>query len=176
MLRGARVLVTLRKRVAGEYVNYTVSEVEVSSSKLHASEMDDGDTRQVVVIKKRRDTSASPPSQVSPPSPSQLPPPPSPTHSSSLSPPGYESPPASQPLPRGDEFECSPASPPLTQSTEREERSPPTLYVLPNASIVVPTDNEPAVYVPDRGTDKGSKETGPEVCNIMIEEALSNLI
>ena len=29
MLRGARVMVTIRKRVAGQYVNYTVSEVEV---------------------------------------------------------------------------------------------------------------------------------------------------
>ena len=31
MLRGARVLVTARKRVAGEYVNYTESELEVVS-------------------------------------------------------------------------------------------------------------------------------------------------
>ena len=29
MLRGARVLVTIRKRVTREYVNYTVSEMEV---------------------------------------------------------------------------------------------------------------------------------------------------
>ena len=29
MLRGARVMVTIRKRVAGQYVNYTVSELEV---------------------------------------------------------------------------------------------------------------------------------------------------
>ena len=29
MLRGARVLVTVRKRVAGEYVNYNVSELEI---------------------------------------------------------------------------------------------------------------------------------------------------
>ena len=29
MLRGACVMVTVRKRVAGEYVNYTVSELEV---------------------------------------------------------------------------------------------------------------------------------------------------
>ena len=27
--RGARVMVTIRKRVAGQYVNYTVSELEV---------------------------------------------------------------------------------------------------------------------------------------------------
>ena len=29
MLRGARVMATVRKRVAGQYVNYTVSELEV---------------------------------------------------------------------------------------------------------------------------------------------------
>ena len=29
MLRGAQVIVTIRKRVAGQYVNYTVSDVEV---------------------------------------------------------------------------------------------------------------------------------------------------
>ena len=29
MLRGARVMVTIKKRVAGQYVNYTVSELEV---------------------------------------------------------------------------------------------------------------------------------------------------
>ena len=29
MLRGARVMVTIRKRVAGQYVNYTVSDLEV---------------------------------------------------------------------------------------------------------------------------------------------------
>ena len=29
MLRGAQVMVTIRKRVAGQYVNYTVSDVEV---------------------------------------------------------------------------------------------------------------------------------------------------
>ena len=29
MLRGAQVMVTIRKRVAGEYVNYTVSDLEV---------------------------------------------------------------------------------------------------------------------------------------------------
>ena len=29
MLRGARVMVTIRRRVAGQYVNYTVSELEV---------------------------------------------------------------------------------------------------------------------------------------------------
>ena len=29
MLRGACVMVTVRKRVSGEYVNYTVSELEV---------------------------------------------------------------------------------------------------------------------------------------------------
>ena len=29
MLRGARVMATIRKRVAGQYVNYTVSELEV---------------------------------------------------------------------------------------------------------------------------------------------------
>ena len=29
MLRGARVMTTIRKRVAGQYVNYTVSDLEV---------------------------------------------------------------------------------------------------------------------------------------------------
>ena len=29
MLRGAQVMVTIRKRVAGQYVNYTVSDLEV---------------------------------------------------------------------------------------------------------------------------------------------------
>ena len=29
MLRGARVMATIRKRVAGQYVNYTVSDLEV---------------------------------------------------------------------------------------------------------------------------------------------------
>ena len=71
----------------------------------------------------------------------------------------------------------SPASPPLMKSTEREETSPPpTLYVLPNAIIVVPTHNEPAVYIPDRGTDTTLDEKNPQVCDVMIEEAVANLI
>ena len=100
-------------------------------------------------MKKRRDSSSSPP-------PFQLPPPSQ--ESSPSSSPGYESPPAAVPLSwerdddddddDDDKFQFSPASPPLTQTTEREERSPSTIYVLPDASIVLSADG--AVGIPDR--------------------------
>ncbi|KAI0224494.1 hypothetical protein LSAT2_024501 [Lamellibrachia satsuma] len=66
-------------------------------------------------------------------------------------------------------------------TTEREERSPPTIYVLPDASILLYADGE--AWIPDRPANpeqstsqSDSSETDPEVCDIMIEEAVSNLI
>ena len=160
-------------------------EVEVStSSKRQTSDMEDGDTRQVVVMKKRRDTSASPP----------------PSSSAAAYPDYYESPPASQAVPweiddddDNDDFQFSPASP-LTQSTKREETAPPspTLYVFPEASVLLMADCG-AVRIPDRSANQSStsqredspepstsqtysSEEEPEVCKIMIEEAVSKLI
>ena len=109
-----------------------------TSRKRKTSDKEVGDTRQVVVMKKRRYTSASPPTP---------PPPSSSSSSSSAFPDYYESPPASQAVPwemyddddddDDDDFKFSPASRPLTQTTEREERSSPqTVYILPNSSIV----------------------------------------
>ena len=158
--------------------------------KRDASEMEDGDTRQVVVMNKRRDTSTSPPppSQVSPPS--------SPTHSSASSSPGYESPPAAQSIPwdmyddvdddDDDDFEYSPASPPLTQTTEREEETtpPPTLYVFPDSTVVLTPDGG-SVRIPDRSADQPESpepsasridEETPEVCDILLKEGVGNLI
>ena len=158
-------------------------EVEVStSSKRSTSDMEDGDTRQVVVMKKRRETSASPP-----------PPPPPPSSSSSAYPDYYESPPASQAVPwekyddddddddaDDDDFKFSPASPPLTQTTEREERSsPPMVYILPNASIVLSEDD--ATYIPDHPANpepstSDNTDMSQQVCDILIEEGVGNLI
>ena len=124
---------------------------------------------------KRLDTSASPP----PPS------------SSSAYPDDHESPPASQAVPwemydddddddDNDEFDFSSASPPLTQTTEREERSsPPTVYIFPNASIVLSEDY--ATYIPDRPANpepstSDSTDMSPQVCDILIEEGVGNLI
>ena len=142
----------------------------MSTPKRHAMEGDD--TRQVVMKNWRDSSSSPPPSEDASPSSS----------------PGYESPPSAVPLPwerddddGDDEFQLSPASPPLTQTTEREERSPPTIYVLPDASIVLSADG--VVRIPDRPANpepstsqRDNSETDPEVCDIMIEEAVSNLI
>ena len=63
-----------------------------------------------------------------------------------------ESPPAAQEIPWGslyqdddddddDEFTFSPASPPLTQMTEEDEKTePPTLYVFPDSTVVQTPD------------------------------------
>ena len=173
----------------------------MSTPKRHASGMEDDDTRQVV-MKKRRDSSSSPqPSQLPPP---QLPPPSQETtHSSSSSSPGkpdYESPPAAVPIPweRDDDddddesaspsptgsetqLQFSPASPPLIQTTEREERSPATLYVLPDASFVLPADG--AACIPDRPANpepstslRDISEMDPQVCDLLIEEGIANRI
>ncbi|KAI0217636.1 hypothetical protein LSAT2_030640, partial [Lamellibrachia satsuma] len=96
-----------------------------------------------------------------------------------------------------DDFEFSPASP-LTQSTEREETAPPppppTLYVFPEASVLLTADGG-AVRIPDRSANQPesstsqredspepstsqtySSEEEPDVCKIMIEEAVFKLI
>ena len=147
------------------------------SCKRKKSDTEDDDTRQVVVMKKRRDTSASPP-----------PPPSSSSAVAAAHPDYYESPPASQvPWEMGDDdddddgFEFSPASPPLTQTTEREEErsSPSTVYIIPNASIVLSEDD--ATYIPDRPANpqpstSDSTDMSPQVCDILIEEGMGNRI
>ena len=116
--------------------------------------------------KRRTSTSPPPPSQVSPPSS-----------------PAYESPPAAQPLPW--EFDYSPASPPLTEREEEEEETapPPTLYVYPVSSVLLTADGG-SVRIPERSADQPetstrqteSPEETPEVCDILIEEGVGNLI
>ncbi|KAI0218420.1 hypothetical protein LSAT2_029882 [Lamellibrachia satsuma] len=162
-------------------------EVEVSTScKRKTLDTEDDDTREVVVVvKKRRDTSASPPSS-----------------SAAAHPHYYGSPPASQvPWEMGDDddddddFEFSPASPPLTQMTKREEEeeeeeeetSPPMLYVFPESTVLLTADGG-AVRIPDRSANQpesstreespepSTSHTDTEVCKIMIEEEVSNLI
>ena len=167
-----------------------------TSSKPKSSDMEDVDTRQVVVVKKRRDTSASTP----PPSPKPPPPPPSSSSAAAAAAAvtayhdEYESPPAAQTVPwdmydddddydddnDNDDFEFSPASPPLTQSTERQETSsPPTVYILPNASVVLSEDDP--TYIPNRPPNPEpstsySTEMSLQVCDILIEEGVGNLI
>ena len=142
----------------------------------------DGDTREV----KRRGTAAS--------------------SSSSSSHDYCESPPAAQEIPWGplyqdvsddDEFTFSPASPPLTQMTEEDEKTaPPTLYVFPDATVVLTPDGG-CVSIPDQpanqpSTMEAQKEEDDEdepaadpahasnmntkVCIIMMEEAISHII
>ena len=165
-----------------------------TSSKRKTSDTEDGDTRQVVVMKKRRDTSTPPPT------------PSSSASATATYPDYVESPPASQAAPwetddddddDNDDFKFSPTSP-LTQSTQREEETapppPPTLYVFPESSVLLTADGG-AVRIPDRSANQPESSTQqreespepstshtynsedtPEVCEMMIEEAVSNLI
>ena len=100
------------------------------------------------------------------------------------------------------DFEFSPASPPLTQTTkgeEEEETSPPTLYVFPDSTVVLTPDGG-SIRIPDRPTnqpepstreeEEEEEEESPEpstshthasnlntkVCKIMVEEAVSHII
>ena len=121
-----------------------------------------------------------------------------------------ESPPAAQEIPWGplyvdvsdddddDEFTFSPASPPLTQMTEDEKTAPPpTLYVFPDATVVLTPDGG-CVHIPDQPTTQPEPSTmeaqedddedepaadkahasnmNTQVCNIMMEKAISHII
>ena len=92
-----------------------------------------------------------------------------------------------------DDFDFNPASPTLTQTTkweeeeEEEETTPPTLYVFPESTVLLTADGG-AVRIPDRfpnqpesstreeSPEPSTKDTNTEVCKIMIEEAVSNII
>ena len=103
------------------------------------------------------------------------------------------------------DFEFSPASPALTQTTkgeeEEEETSPPTLYVFPDSTVVLTPDGG-SVRIPDRSSnqpepstrkeeeEEEEEEASPEpstsqahasnlnskVCKIMVEEVISHII
>ena len=103
-----------------------------------------------------------------------------------------------------DEFTFSPASPPLTQMTEEDEKTaPPTLYVFPDSTVVLTPDGG-CVRIPDQPTtqlstmeaqkeddddeddeddeDELGADPAPashmntKVCIIMMEEAISHII
>ena len=120
-----------------------------------------------------------------------------------------ESPPAAQEIPWGplyqneseddddDEFTFSPASPPLTQRTEEKTApSPSTLYVFPDATVVLTPDGmcvhipdqhsitqpEPSIIEEDDDEDEPAADQAhasnmnSKVCKIMMEEAISHII
>ena len=98
-----------------------------------------------------------------------------------------------------DEFTFSPASPPLTQMTEEDEKTaPPTLYVFPDSTVVLTPDGG-CVRIPDQPANQPEPSTMEEeeeedhedepaadqahasnlntkVCIIMMEEAISHII
>ena len=100
-----------------------------------------------------------------------------------------------------DEFTFSPASPPLTQMTEEDEKTaPPTLYVFPDSTVVLTPDGG-CVRIPDQPANQPEPSTMEEeeqeeeddedepaagqahasnlntkVCIIMMEEAISHMI
>ena len=167
---------------------YEDEEEVAPSRKRKSTAPADGDTREV----KRRGTAAS--------------------SSSSSSHDYCESPPAAQEIPWGplyqdvsddddDEFTFSPASPPLTQMTEEDEKTaPPTLYVFPDATVLLTSDGG-CVRIPDQPAtqpepstmeaqedDENDDEDEPaasqahasnmntKVCIIIMEEAISHII
>ena len=100
-----------------------------------------------------------------------------------------------------DEFTFSPASPPLTQMTEEDEKTaPPTLYVFPESTFVLTPDGG-CVRIPDQPANQPEPSTMEEqeeeveddedepaadqahasnlntkVCIIMMEEAISHIL
>ena len=103
-----------------------------------------------------------------------------------------------------DEFTFSPASPPLTQMTEEDEKTAlPTLYVFPDSTVVLTPDGG-CVRIPDQPANQPEPSTmedeeeeeqeeeddedepaagkahasnlNTKVCIIMMEEAISHMI
>ncbi|KAI0212386.1 hypothetical protein LSAT2_002691, partial [Lamellibrachia satsuma] len=226
MLRGARVMATIRKRVAGQYVNYTVSELDDAAAAAATSSDVVGNGKEKVMEWLRNNSSeilfsssvesCSPPpliiitddeggdSSTSQPDVISI------SSSDEMEATAQEIPWDMYDEEDDDEddedqdaqFEFSPASPPLTKKGEAEDdTSPPTLYVFPDATVVLTPDGG-SVRIPERSTnqpepstrkdeeEEEEEEASPEpctsqahasnlnseVCKIMVEETISHII